>query len=137
MTQGGPHDDTPHRCEMLPDRLLSYDRTDDGRILPRWLSARDEVWLRELAAEGGAAGGRPAGQIDEGIVDAVALKARRHGISRRVVEGVWFVERKRWKTVVDAPIPPEQIRRTVFDLAAEQPVEEAMATACAELGLRE
>ena len=49
---------------MLPDRLLSYDRTDDGRLLPRWLGARDEAWLRELEAEIGAAAGRPLADVD-------------------------------------------------------------------------
>jgi predicted nuclease of restriction endonuclease-like RecB superfamily len=122
---------------MLPDRLLSYDRTDDGRILPRWLGARDEVWLRELAAEADAAAGRPTGEVDERVVDVVASRARAHGAGRRVVEGVWFVERKRWKTCVDCPVPPERIRRVLFDLAAERPVPEALTAASAELGLAE
>jgi predicted nuclease of restriction endonuclease-like RecB superfamily len=120
---------------MLPDRLLSYDRTDDGRILPRWLGARDEVWLRELAAEASAASGRPSGEADAQLVDVVAPRARAHGAGRRVVEGVWFVERKRWKTAVDCPIAPERIRRVVFDLAGEKSVVEALATASTELGL--
>jgi predicted nuclease of restriction endonuclease-like RecB superfamily len=122
---------------MLPDRLLSYDRTDDDRILPRWLGARDEVWLRELAAEAAAAAGRPTGEVDERVVDVVAPRARAHGAGRRVVEGVWFVERRRWKTCVDCPVPPERIRRVLFDLAAERSAVEALVTASAELGLPE
>ena len=101
---------------MLPTRLLSYRQTDDGVVMPTWLTARDDVWLGELAAEAAASDGRRVDVADERIFDLVGPVARRHGASRRIVEAVWFVERRRWKTRVDAPVPPERIRRVVFDL---------------------
>ncbi len=120
---------------MLPTRLLSYRRTDDGALLPRWLTARDEVWLRELASEADASDGRSVDAAVERILDRVAPIARQHGSTRRVVEAVWLIERRRWTSRVDAPISPEKIRRVVFDLAAERSREEALATAACELGL--
>ena len=120
---------------MLPTRLLSYRHTGDGVVVPTWLTSRDDVWLRELAAEAGASDGRRVDVADERILDLVAPIARRHGAARRVVEAVWFVERRRWKTRVDSPVPPERIRRVVFDLAAERARDEALATAAHELGI--
>ena len=118
-----------------PSTPHSY-RTPDGRVVPRWLGSRDEPWLRELVAEAAAAPGRRAREVDARLVDLVARTARSHGASRRLVEAVWATERKRWKTRVDAPIAPLQIRRTVFPLASERSREEAIATAAALLGIQ-
>lgn len=120
---------------MLPNRLLDFERTEDGRIVPRWLGARDEPWLRELVAEAMAAHGLPAGDVDERILEAVVPTARRHRIGRRSVEAVWTVERRRWTTKIDSPVAPSLIRRTLFELAAERPREEALATTAAVLGI--
>ena len=117
------------RARYAPSRLLDCTRTDDGRIVPRWLGSRDEPWLRELAAEAGASGGRTVREADERIVDAVAPIARRHAASRRTVEAVWAVERRRWSTRVASPVRPEHLRKVVFELAAERSREEALATA--------
>ena len=54
---------------MLPDRLLSFDRGHDGRVLPRWLGPRDEVWLRELAAEADAAIGSTLSEAERRILE--------------------------------------------------------------------
>jgi predicted nuclease of restriction endonuclease-like RecB superfamily len=120
---------------MLPSRLLDYERTDDGRTVPRWLMPRDEPWLRELALEARAAHDRPLGEVTERLVDTVANVARRHGATRRAVEAVWTIERRRWTVRTDSPVPPRTIRRVVFELAAERPRDEALATAAAELGI--
>jgi predicted nuclease of restriction endonuclease-like RecB superfamily len=120
---------------MLPSRLLDLRPTDDGSVRPSWLTPRDDVWLRELAAEAAASEGRRVDAANERIVDLVAPLARRHGVPRRVVEAVWLVERRRWKTRIAAPAPPERIRRVLFELAAERSREEALATAAHELGI--
>ena len=120
---------------MLPHRLLIHSRTPDGRVVPRWLGSNDEPWLRELAAEAVAASGRRARAADERVIEQVARTARLHGASRRLVAAVWAVERKRWKTRVDAAVAPARIRRTLFPLAAERPRDEAVATAAAALGI--
>lgn len=120
---------------MLPSRLLECERTDDGRVIPRWLLPRDEPWLRELVHEASAADGRATFEADERIVETVAPLARRHGAGRRLVQSVWTVERRRWSLRTSAPVPPRTIRRVVFELAAERSREEALATAAAELGI--
>lgn len=120
---------------MLPHRLLIHDRSPDGRVVPRWLGSRDEPWLRELVEEAGAASGRRTREVDERVVEQVARTARLHGASRRLVEAVWTVERRRWKTRVDAPIAPALIRRTLFPLACDRPREESLAAAGEILGI--
>jgi predicted nuclease of restriction endonuclease-like RecB superfamily len=120
---------------MLPTRLLSYRRNDGVHLTPSWLTTRDDPWLRELAAEAAVADGRTVGDADARILDVVAPLARRHGASRRLVDAVWFVERRRWKTRIDAPVAPERLRRVVFELAAERDREEALATAASEFGI--
>ena len=119
---------------MLPDRLIPY-REHEGRLLPHWLLPRDEVWLREMVDEIDALAGATANEADARVLDATFRLARVHGVNRRVVEAVWHVERRRHATRVDAPLPPERIRRVLFDLAAERPHEEAVATAAHELGV--
>ncbi len=118
---------------MLPTDLLEFGRTPDGQLLPRWLSARDEPWLRELLAESGACAGMDAEAAGARVVDVVARSASRHGVSRRVVAAAWSIERRRWKTRVEAPVPPITLRRVVFELAAERSREESILTAAAEL----
>lgn len=120
---------------MLPSRLLDCGRTEDGRVIPRWLLPRDDPWLRELIHEANAADGRPAFAADERIVATVAPMARRHGAGRRLVEAVWIVERRRWSLRTTAPVPPALIRRVVFEIAAEHSREKALATAASKLGL--
>jgi predicted nuclease of restriction endonuclease-like RecB superfamily len=102
-------------------------------VVPRWLEPRDEPWLRELAAEAAAASNRRTREVDERLVEHIARVARPHGASRRLVEAVWTVERKRWKTRVDAPVAPSKIRRALFPLASKLPRNEAIAQAAAHL----
>ena len=120
---------------MLPSRLVDYARTEDGRVVPRWLGARDDPWLRELAAEAAASAGRAVGAAEERLIETVAPMAYRHGAGRRTALAVWNVERRRWSTVVASPVPPARLRRTVFELAAERSREEALATAGATYDL--
>lgn len=122
---------------MLPGRLIELDRTEGGRLVPRWLEPRDDVWLRELAAEAAAAGDRPARDVDERILEVVTPVAKKHGAGRRTVAAVWTIEKRRWTSRVDSPVAPPKIRRTVFRLAAERSREEAIVTAAAELGVDE
>ena len=121
--------------DMLPDRLLSFDRTADARLLPRWLGPRDDVWLVELVAEARAAAGATVGEVDDRLVDTVARRAHAHGVGRRTVEAVWLVEQRRWRSVIDATVPPERVRRVVFDRAAERGRDEGLLAAASELGL--
>jgi uncharacterized protein len=121
---------------MLPAHLLNVRRTNDGAVVPVWLTSRDDVWLRELAAEANASDGRRADEAAERILALVSPLARRHGVSRRMVQAVWLVERRRWKTRIAAPCSPERLRRVLFDLAAERPHDEAVASAANELHIQ-
>ena len=120
---------------MLPTRLLSYRRGEGGEVIPTWLTAKDEVWLRELAAEADASEGRRSDDADDRILEHVTPIARRHGSARRVVEALWRIERRRWKSRVDAPVPPERIREVVFDLAVGRSRADCLATAATKLGI--
>jgi len=120
---------------MLPTPLLSY-RIHDGQLSPTWLTPRDEPWVRELAAEIAVCDGRRTDIAEDRIEEVVAPIARRHGASRRIIQGVWAIERRRWGTRVDSPVPPERIRRVVFDLAARRGTREAVLGAAGlDLGL--
>lgn len=120
---------------MLPTRLIECTR-DGDRLLPRFLDAADEAWVRDLLEAARGAAGEPVGETDDRVLALVSPIAKRLGASRRVVAAAWFVERKRWSTRIDAPVPPEAIRQAVFTLARDLPREEALAAAAAELGLR-
>jgi uncharacterized protein len=120
---------------MLQDRLLSFRRLEGERVAPRWLTSRDEVWLRALVDETEAFAGRSADAADERVREAVIPVARLHGAGARAVLGVWCVERRRWKKRVASTVPPEQIRRTLFALAVSRSRSEALEEASRELGI--
>jgi predicted nuclease of restriction endonuclease-like RecB superfamily len=120
---------------MLQDRLLSFRRLEGDRVVPTWLTSRDEVWLRVLVDEAEAFAGRSADAADERVRDAVIPIARLHGAGARAVLGVWCIERRRWKKRVASNVPPERIRRTVFGLAVNRSRPEALEEASRELGL--
>jgi predicted nuclease of restriction endonuclease-like RecB superfamily len=113
---------------MLPDRLVPF-REHEGVVVPRWLEARDEVWLRAIVQDLEACEGLTVAEVDERIIDASFRLARLHGVERRVVEAVWHLERRRHETHVDSPVPPERVREVVFELAAERDHDEAVVTA--------
>ncbi len=120
---------------MLPTHLLDFRRLRDGRAAPAFLTERDDVWLRELAAEAAAHAERPVDIAMERVMEGVAPLARRHGIGRRVVEAVWMIERRRWRTRIDSPIPPAKVRSFVFELAAQHSRLKALEMAAAQLGM--
>lgn len=120
---------------MFPTRLLETEKVDETHVAPVWLTADDDEWLRELAGEMRACHGLCSDVANDRIRDRVAPLARRHGVGPRVVEAAWVVERRKWTTRIDSPVPPVDLRRVVFDLAAERARDEALATASAQLGI--
>lgn len=120
---------------MFPARLLETRPVDGDRIAPVWLGADDDAWLGELAEEARACDGRRVDDADERIRERVMPHARRQGMPPRVVEAVWALERKAWKTRIGSAVPPVELRRLVFELGAERDREEALATIAAQLGL--
>lgn len=120
---------------MFPARLLETRPVEGDRIAPVWLGAEDDAWLAELADEARGCDGRRVDDADERIRGRAMPLARRQGIPPRVVDAVWAVERKNWKTRIGSAVPPVELRKLVFELGAERERDEALATVAAQLGL--
>ncbi len=122
---------------MLTDTLLSYDVADGARVLPRWLSSRDEVWVRAFQEEMEACAGMSAVIMEERLRDVGVVLAARHGRGAAVARGVWHVERARWRSKIDARVSPTRARAVTFALAAQKERQEALAMASQQLGVAE
>lgn len=122
---------------MLSERYLSYDEATDARIHPRWLTALDDGWLGELATAACAIAGCTVEEADTSIFERVAERVGRRGVSRRLVEAIWLVERRRWQKRVVAPVAPEHLRQVLFDRAAELGPRAALGLVAEELHLGE
>jgi len=120
---------------MLPDRLIELQVVDEATHAPSWLSSRDEVWLRPLCDEMEAFAGRNVAGMESRMKALADQLARRHGVGTRRVEGVWTVERRRWRKEIDAPVDPDRIRSVVFDFAARHDRGEALARSARVLGI--
>lgn len=120
---------------MLPDRLIDLEVLDDLTRAPSWLSSRDEVWLRLLCDEIEASFGRTTSAADGRMKVVADRLERQHGVARRRIEGVWLVERRRWRKLIDAPVDPGRIRSVVFDFAARYEHDEALARAGRTIGI--
>lgn len=120
---------------MLPDRLIELRVLDEHTRAPAWLSSRDEVWLRPFCDETEAFAGRTVGGVESRVKALGDQLSRQHGVPTRRVDGVWLVERRRWRKQVDAPVDPQRIRSVVFDYAARHDRGDALARAGAVLGI--
>jgi uncharacterized protein len=115
---------------MIPEKLLSLDDTGNG-MRPRWLSPRDEVWVRKLLDELDRSVGRT---VDEAELAAATPLP---GALPRAVAGVRLVLGRFRRCVVAAAAPPSVVRRAVFDEAARAGTtrEDALARAATSLGI--
>ena len=102
---------------MLPAALLSTTTGDAARTfaVPRYLTARDEPWVRAALDEFDAFVGRTVAERDAALPGRVRAIAREHGVSPRAADGVAHVLRRRFKAVVQSPIPPAEARRVAFE----------------------
>lgn len=89
-----------------------------GDAVPAYLTARDEVWIRELLSELGDLAGCPSGEVDLRLEAHAPQLARAHGIRRRALAGVRHVLTRWWSTAVASSAPPARIRSVLFELAA-------------------
>jgi predicted nuclease of restriction endonuclease-like RecB superfamily len=103
--------------DVLPARLLSLERTE-GRATPRYLTARDEVWIRSVVDEFDGFVGRTVGERNERLPERIRALAREHGVRERVADGVATVLTRRYKSRVEAAVSPLDARRTSFACAA-------------------
>lgn len=120
---------------MLPDRLIELKTADDTTHVPSWLSSRDEVWLRPFCDEIEVFAGRTVAGVESRVTAFAELLSRQHGVGTRRVEGVWLVERRRWRKQIDAPVAPEHLRSVVFDYASRYERGDALARAARVLGI--
>lgn len=107
---------------MLPAHQLSltYSRIErsEGAATPRYLTARDEVWLRSVLDVFDGFVGRTVAERDEHLPPRVRRIAREHGISERVADGVMTVLLRKHKTGVVAVVAPTLAREVTFAEAA-------------------
>lgn len=124
---------------MLPADLLLVVPHSDGRASPRYLTGRDEPWVRAVIDRFDAYVGRAVGARDEELPERVRAVAREHGASRRAADGVARVVVRRYSSRIDAAHAPEQVRAVAFEEAARDEVFDrraALERAAARLSLR-
>lgn len=122
---------------MLSEQYLLYDEGTEARIHPRWLTTIDDAWLAELVAAICSFAGCTVEEADSRVFAELAERAGRRGISRRLIEALWLVERRRWPKRIDAPISPELLRQILFDRAAELGPRAAVGLVAEELHIGE
>ena len=117
---------------MLPADLLLVTSREGrpGRASPRYLSGRDEVWVRAVIDAFDAYVGRTIGQREAELPQRVRSIARDHGVSARAADGVGYALSRRFKSEVDAKLDPANVRMVTFEEGARnEPVR--MARFCA------
>lgn len=123
---------------MLPAALLSTKPGDAARtfVVPRYLTARDEPWIRAAIDRFDGYVGRTVAERDADLPERLRAIAREHGVSARAADGVAHVLRRRFKAAVASPIDPAEARRVTFEEAGRDEVFDratALARAAARL----
>ncbi len=103
---------------MLPADLLLVTSRSDGRAAPRYLTGRDEPWVRVVMDRFDAYVGRTVGDRDSELPARVRAVAREHGVSIRGADGVAHVLGRRYSSRVDASQLPARVRAIAFEEAA-------------------
>src|SRR5262249_45588254 len=103
---------------LLPRNLLAYE-VQAGRILPHYLGSTDERWIRSLIDELDALVGRTQGDADRVLGARLRGLALEHRVPLAAVAAVRHLLEKEWRHEVKAAAPPGEIRRVVFELAAD------------------
>lgn len=105
---------------MLPAELLlvTWREGYGSRSAPRYLTQRDEVWVRAVADAFDAYVGRSLGERDAELPERVRAIAREHGVSRRAADGVAHVLARCFKSRVSTELEPARVRAVVFEEAA-------------------
>ncbi len=107
---------------MLPTDLLCIALGEGARAAPRYLTARDEVWMRRVLDAFDGYVGRTVAERDAAIPGIVREIARAHGVANRAADGVAHVLRRQFKTKVNSATDPVETRRVVFEEAARDDV---------------
>jgi predicted nuclease of restriction endonuclease-like RecB superfamily len=94
---------------LLPDDLLPL-RIRDGRAIVGYLDDGDQAWVRALIDELERHVGRRERELRERLGESLPLPAPLP--KRRVATAVLS---RLWRSAVQAPLAPREVRRTVFD----------------------
>jgi uncharacterized protein len=108
----------------------------DQAILPRYLTLRDDVWLRLLISEIDAFVGRPVGALEAALPEREAHIAAEHGIAPRIVRGARKVLLSLHPTGIESRVRPREARSVAFASAAARGAREreaALASAAERL----
>ncbi|WP_394831619.1 DUF790 family protein [Pendulispora rubella] len=120
---------------MLPARLLVYSFRG-GELVPQYLTARDEPWVREVMTDLDALVGTKALDVDNALSARLSEIARTARVPRRTLHGLRHVCSRAWTLKSVAALPPSRLRSVVFDIAATSRTrDEALLAATAALGL--
>ena len=99
---------------MLPRALVQVDHVGD-RVVPRFLTAADHVWLRRLVVVAEASRGLPVGRLDEALRSSRC--ASTHGGKWAMAAHV--VARLLGREPVSAAPHPRELRAAVFQAAQQ------------------
>ena len=104
---------------MLTPKLLRVTKQSDGSVAPTWLTARDDVWLRELVAATDAHVGRPVGDLERALAQELATVSRAHRVEQRALRGAIRVALSNFDTASPEGVFSEALRRYLFVEAAK------------------
>jgi uncharacterized protein len=122
---------------LLPAHQIPLEQSD-GFATPRYLTSRDEVWMRAVLDVFDAFVGRNVGERDEQLPPRVRRIARDHGVTERVIDGVIAVLMRKYQTRVVAAVGPVAARKVVFTESAknmEPDRDSAIARAATQLNV--
>lgn len=100
---------------MLPIPSLPLDRVH-RRVVPRYLTEADHVWLDDLLSECERYVGCSRGQLEERLKEPLAVPAPADKF--RVASGVLLRE---YQDCTVSPVPPSRVREVVFGASARAP----------------
>jgi hypothetical protein len=115
---------------------LCFDRRGEA-VIPRYLTARDEVWIRALLEAFQSAAGLREDAASRVVADAASSIERAHQVWSRRIAGVRAVLERLWHIRTRARVPPRDARRCLFEEAARLgpfTLDEAVARAAQRLG---
>jgi predicted nuclease of restriction endonuclease-like RecB superfamily len=107
---------------LLKVEHLCLTAREGARATPRYLTARDEVWMRAVIEAFDGYVGRTVAERDAVIPATVRRIARAHGVAARVADGVVHVLCRRSKATVTSAVEPAEARRVAFEEGARDEV---------------
>ncbi|HVJ88250.1 MAG TPA: DUF790 family protein, partial [Labilithrix sp.] len=105
---------------MLPTHLVLVTSREGrpGRGVPRYLTARDEIWIRAVIDLFDGYVGRTVRTREEDGPGRARTIAREHGVPPLVADGVVHVLTRRFRTELDTALDPARVRAVTFEAAA-------------------